>query len=299
MLAPLASLSLSNGALRLVSAKRGLDAIIDNVQGRFDGLTIGDQLRFNLSAVWRNTPIAIAGALDDPEAAAKGAPSPIVFALDSPLAKLVFGGSLALGDKPGADGDLTALHPVDRRPCLFPQRSTACRSCRRRHSDHREGQGRGGHADTWRRNADQRRADARGRDRYPRRRRAPDYLRHARRRNACARAAARTAGACLEPSGGIGARSRSRSRRCGRFDLDLRLSAAHLDVYGLKLADAAAFTSVTDGKLTATLMEAAAYGGRLQGEVGGPTLGGTSSSSARRARRRRPRRGDRRSGSSR
>ena len=78
-LAPLASLRLSNGVLRLVSAKRGLDAMIDKVQGRFDGLTVGDQLRFNLSAVWRKTPIAVAGALDDPETAAKGEPSPIVF----------------------------------------------------------------------------------------------------------------------------------------------------------------------------------------------------------------------------
>ena len=56
-LAPLASLRLSNGVLRLISAKRGVDTLIDHVQGRFDGLTIGDQLRFNLSAVWRKTPI--------------------------------------------------------------------------------------------------------------------------------------------------------------------------------------------------------------------------------------------------
>src|SRR5580704_13664549 len=60
-LAPLASLRLSNGVLRLVSAKRGLDTTIDNVQGRFDGLTVGEQLRFNLSAVWRKTAITVAG----------------------------------------------------------------------------------------------------------------------------------------------------------------------------------------------------------------------------------------------
>src|SRR6202034_445653 len=57
------------------------------------------------------------------------------------------------------------------------------------------------------------------------------------------------------------------------FDLDLRLSAAHLDVYGLKLADAAASAIVTDGKLSATLMEGAAYGGSLQGEVGAAYVG--------------------------
>src|SRR3984957_1408810 len=110
-LAPLASLRLSNGILRLVSAKRGVDAVIDNVHGRFNGLTIGDQLRFDLSAVWRKTPIAVAGALNDPETAAKGAPSPMVLALDSPLAKLAFGGSLALSDQPSVHGDLTASIP--------------------------------------------------------------------------------------------------------------------------------------------------------------------------------------------
>src|ERR1700722_13985200 len=93
-LAPLARLRLSNGVLRLVSAKRGVDTLIDNVQGRFDGLTIGDQLRFNLSAIWRKTPMASPGALGEPEPPARGEPSPIVFGLDSPLAKLAFGGSL-------------------------------------------------------------------------------------------------------------------------------------------------------------------------------------------------------------
>jgi AsmA protein len=46
------------------------------------------------------------------------------------------------------------------------------------------------------------------------------------------------------------------------------LSAAHLDVYGLPLADAAASIIVADGKLSMTLIDAAAYGGRLQGELG-------------------------------
>ena len=67
----------------------------------------------------------------------------------------------------------------------------------------------------------------------------------------------------------------------GSFDLDLRFSAAHLDVYGLKLADAAASAIVTDGKLSATLMEAAAYGGSLQGEIGAVYVGRNLAFSAR------------------
>ncbi|MBV9907470.1 MAG: AsmA-like C-terminal region-containing protein [Hyphomicrobiales bacterium] len=57
------------------------------------------------------------------------------------------------------------------------------------------------------------------------------------------------------------------------FDLDLRLSAAHLDVYGLKLAEAAASAIVAEGKLSATLLEADAYGGRLQGGLGAAYVG--------------------------
>jgi AsmA protein len=51
------------------------------------------------------------------------------------------------------------------------------------------------------------------------------------------------------------------------FDLDLRLSAAHLDVYDATLANAAASMSVRDGMFNLSLIEAAAYGGRLEGEV--------------------------------
>jgi len=53
----------------------------------------------------------------------------------------------------------------------------------------------------------------------------------------------------------------------GDFDLDLRLSAGRLDVYGRELANAAASTILKDGVLTVSLIEAAAYGGRLKGEV--------------------------------
>ena len=97
--------------MRVVGAKRGVDTLIANVQGRLDGLTVGNQLRFNLSAEWRNAPIAIAGSLNDPEAAAKGAPSPFEFALDLPMVKFALDGALALGEKPSAEGDMTATIP--------------------------------------------------------------------------------------------------------------------------------------------------------------------------------------------
>jgi AsmA protein len=279
-LAPLASLSLSNGVLRLVSAKRGVDTLIDNVRGRFDGLTIGDQLRFNLSAVWRKTPITVAGALNDPEAAAKGAPSPMVLALDSPLAKVAFGGSLAVGDKPSADGDLTASIPSIAALASFlgaqPPPILAANDI----------------AIT---------AKVKG---------APNTL-------TLGDATLTSAGQTLEGalaisdagrrpaiSGTLAAETLALKPLLGpperifdpsgewstkpfafapprTFDLDLRLSAAHLDVYGLPLADAAASVIVTDGKLSMSLLEAAAYGGRLEGEVGAAYVGRDLKVSAR------------------
>jgi AsmA protein len=264
-LAPLTSLSLSNGVLRLVSAKRGVDTLIDNVQGRFDGLAIGDQLRFNLSAVWRNTPIAVAGALNDPEAAAKGAPSPMVLALDSPLAKLAFGGSLALGDHPSVDGDLTASVPSiaalasflnTKRPVLAangiaitakvkgaPHALTLGEATLTSAGQTVEGALAIG--------------DAGGR---------PAVSGTLAAETLSLQPLLGPPERLFDPSGGWSAKPFAFAP-LRSFDLDLRLSAAHLDVYGLPLADAAASLILTDGKLNMTLIEATVYGGRLQGEA--------------------------------
>jgi AsmA protein len=265
-LAPLASLRLSNGVLRLVSAKRGVDTLIDNVQGRFDGLTIGDQLRFNLSAIWRKTPIAVAGALDDPETAARGEPSPIVFGLDSPLAKLAFGGSLALGDKPSADGDLTASVPsiaalasfLNAKPPPVLAADDIAIIAKVKAAPNALTLG-----DATLTSAGQTLEGALAISGAAERPAVSGTL------------AAETLALgpllgppelVFDPSGGWSAKPFA-FEPMRAFDLDLRLSAAHLDIYGLPLADAAASVIVKDGKLDMTLIEAAAYGGRLQGEA--------------------------------
>jgi AsmA protein len=279
-LAPLASLRLSNGILRLVGAKRGLDTQIDKVQGRLDGLTIGDQLRFNLSAMWRSTPIAVAGALDDPEAAAKGAPSPVVFGLDSPLAKVAFGGALALGDTPSADGDLTAsVHSIaalasflnaQPPPVLAADDIAITAKLKGGPNVLTLGEAKltsGGQtlegalaiSDVGGRPAISGTLAAETLALMPLLG-APESL--------------------FDPSGGWSTRPFAFGA-LRTFDLDLRLSAAHLDVYGLPLADAAASIIVADGKLSASLMEATAYGGRLQGELGAAYVGPDLKMSAR------------------
>jgi AsmA protein len=266
VLAPLTSLSLSNGFLRVVGVTGGVDTLIANVQGRLDGLTVGNQLRFNLSAEWRNAPIAVAGTLSDPEAAAKGAPSRFEFALDSPMAKFAFDGALALGDKPGAEGDMSASVPsiaalaallnAERPPIIAADDITVSGKVKA----------------------------------------APDAFTLG---DATLTSAAQTFEGAIEIarldgrpalSGTLDAETLALEPLLGRpqqifdpsgewstkpfaltppqaFDLDLRLSAGRLDVYGRKLANAAASLIVRDGKLSMTLIEAAAYGGNLSGEA--------------------------------
>ena len=250
-LAPLTSLSLSDGVLRLVSAKRGLDTFIENVQGRFDGLTIGDQLRFSLSAVWRNKPFTVAGAFNDPETAAKGGPSSVVFALDSPLAKFAFGGALALGEKPSVEGDLTASVPSisslaaflnTQAPTILAVNDIAV-TTKIKGADHSLTLG-----------------DARFTS-------AGQTVEGA--------LAINDTGERLAISGTLAAEALALGPLFGppaqifdpsgrwspkpfplavlrNLDLDLRLSAAHVDVYGLPLADAAASVIVNDGRLDMT-----------------------------------------------
>ena len=69
-----------------------------------------------------------------------------------------------------------------------------------------------------------------------------------------------------DPTGAWSAKPFSRAP-LREFDLDLRLSAGQLDLYGHPLENAAASVILKDGVLTATLIEAAAYQGRLRGEA--------------------------------
>ena len=265
-LAPLTSLSLSNGLLRIVGATRGLDTLIANVQGRIDGLTIGNQLRFNLSAEWRNAPVAIAGVLGDPEAAAKGASSQFELALNSPIAKFAFDGAIALGEKPSAEGDMTASVPSiaalaallnAARPSVLAADDIAISGKVNAAADALT------LGDATMTSAEQtfegaiEIADAGGR--------------------AAVSGTLAAESLALEPLFGPPQRVFDPSRGWSAkpfaltppqaFDLDLRLSAGRLDVYGRKLADAAASLMVRDGKLRMNLIDAAAYGGRLDGEA--------------------------------
>jgi len=271
-LTPLASLSLSNGVVRIVSNKRGLDTLIENVRGRLDGLTIGNQLRFDLSAVWRNAPIAILGALGDPEAAAKGAPSPFAFALDSPIAKLAFSGALAVGDAPSAEGDVTAsvasIAALMARLNLEPPRilfsdDIAITAKVKATLDAitlgdatltSAGQTFDGALEI---------ANPGGR---------PTVSGTLAADGVALAPLLGPAERLYDPADGWSAKPFALAAPPA-FDLDLRLSASRLDGYGRALSNAAASVIVNGGRLSANLIEAAAYDGRLDGEASVEWLG--------------------------
>jgi AsmA protein len=279
-LAPLSSLSLSNGFLRVVGARRGVDTLIANVRGRLDGFTVGNQLRFNLSAEWRNAAIAVAGVLSDPEAAAKGASSRFQFALDSPMAKFAFDGAVGLREKPTAEGDISASVPSiaalaaflnTARPAVLAADDVAI-----------SGKVKAG-VDTLTLGDATITSAAQTLE-------GAIEIAEANGRPAVSGTLASETLALeplfgppqrlFDPLGGWSAKPLALPPP-QIFDLDLRLSASRLDVYGRKLADAAGSLLVRDGKLRMSLIDASAYGGRLNGEAALSCLGEDVKLSAR------------------
>ncbi len=110
-LAQLVGIGLTNGVLRFVSKSRRFDTVLENVQGRIDGLARGDQIRVHLSAIWRDSPIAISGSLDNLERAERGEPSALEALLISPIVNLSFSGALAAGGRPNLEGEVSASVP--------------------------------------------------------------------------------------------------------------------------------------------------------------------------------------------
>jgi AsmA protein len=264
--APLGGLSLTNGVLRVVSRRRGLDTVIENVQGRVDGLAAGDRIRVNLSALWRDAPISISGSLDNLERAGGGEPSAFMLALVSPIANLSFSGTLAGGEAPSVAGDVSATVPsvkalariVGADPPSFVVADDAAVVGKLQATPNEATL-----ADatvTSARQTVQGALRVEGIDGRPSVSGSFDGDRLA------IAPFVGPAPPLLNRDGGWSLRPLALAPP-RNFDLDLRLSAGRIDVYGRELADAAASAILKDGVLTLSLVEAAAYGGRLQGET--------------------------------
>lgn len=259
------AVSLSNGVLRIASRTRGLDTLMESVQGRIDGLTAGDPLRVGLSAVWRGTPLTLAGALTDPVRAANGEPSAFNAALVSSVANFALNGVLVGGATPGVSGEVAAsshsLTALWRLIGLSPPSVLAADDVAI------SGAIRATAVDVT---LDQATVTSAGQT-------LQGALRVAQinRRSVISGTldAERLTVAPLfgypppltAPDGSWSAKPFAFTLPLG-FDVDLRISVARVDLYRRELAEAAASAILKDGVLAVSLLDAAAYGGRLKGE---------------------------------
>jgi AsmA protein len=264
--APLGDVSLTNGVVRVTSRKRALDTVIEGVRGRFDILSPATRIRVDMSAVWRDAPFVLSGSLDDPQQAAQGRPSALVVGLASWLGDLTFTGAVTAGAAPGVAGDVSVsshalgdlLGLFGGTPPPFPGAADVAISGKIKATPEEvvfeEATVTGGGQTLQ------------------------GVLRLA------------SSGGRLAVSGSLDAEHLALAPLLGPppplletdgnwsrknfslvpprdFDLDLRLSASHVDAYGANLDNVAAAALLKDGVLTAELVDATAYGGRLAGAL--------------------------------
>ncbi len=262
----LGAVSLTDGVVRLTSRRRGLDTVIENVRGRLDSLSPNSRISLDLSAVWRDAPLALSGSLDEPQQAALGRPTALVVQFASLLGDLTFKGALTAGSTPGAAGDLSAsshavadlLRLLGAPPLTVPGAADVAISGTIKATPKdvvfddatvtAGGQTLQGAVRLTQ--AGERLSVSGSLD--------AEYLALA--------PLLGPPGPMLAPDGGW-SRNALPLAPPRDFDLDLRLSAGQLDAYGVRLDDVAASTLLKDGALTTEIVEATAYGGRLSGEL--------------------------------
>lgn len=265
-LSPLRALALSDGVLRVVSRARGFDAVIENVQGRLDGLVPGQPLRVDLSAVWRGAPIAIFLSLADPLGTASGAASGFTATLASPVADLAFNGLLGGGARPSLAGEFSASSPSivalarllgSNPPALLaaPDLTIAGKVKATPNELTLD--------DAMASSAGQ---TLRGALRVAWLGDRPDVSATLDSDKLAIATLFGPPASLFGPDGKWSEKPFSAAPP-KNFDLDLRLSARRLDVYGHELADAAASVMLKEGVLTAMLVDGAAYGGSVKGGI--------------------------------
>jgi uncharacterized protein involved in outer membrane biogenesis len=263
---PLGAVSLTNGVVRLTSAKRGLDTVIESVRGRFDNQSPASRISMDMSAVWRGAPLALSGSLDEPQQAALGRPSALVVRFASSLGDLTFIGALTAGSTPGAAGELSAsshavadlLRLFGARPPPFPGAADVAIS----------GTIKATPEDVV---FDDATVTAGGQTLQGALRLTRSGGRLAVSGSLDAEHLALapllgTPGPVLAPDGGWSGSAFALGPPSD-FDLDLRLSTGQLEAYGARLDNVAASALLKDGALTAEVIEATAYAGRLSGEL--------------------------------
>ncbi len=257
---------MSGGVLRVSSNARRLDTVIEGVRGGIDGLLPGQSPSINLSGVWRGTPLTVIASLADPLLTAAGVPGAFSAAILSPVAGLTLTGGLAGGARFSFSGDFSASAPslaalahfLDSSPPPFLV------------ADNVQLAGKVSATQTGV-TFDEVTATAagqtvRGAVQVSRLGMTPNISATLDSENIAVAALFGSLSPLLGSNGAwsevpfSGAPPRS-------FDLDLRLSARRLDVYGHELADVAASAILKDGVLSASLVDGAVYGGRIKSEM--------------------------------
>jgi AsmA protein len=104
---PLGALRFEGGLVHIVSARDGLDTLIEDVAGELDWSRLIDPLRLELHANWRDAPLKISARLDDPSAWLAGGATPALIELASPSASLTLNGALKSAEAAVFEGALS------------------------------------------------------------------------------------------------------------------------------------------------------------------------------------------------
>jgi AsmA protein len=253
------------GVAHLVSPSRGLDALIDNVDGSIDWPPAGAPMRFALAANWRGQNGTIQGAIADPRAIAESRAAPVSFSIASRPLVFSFDGQWGGNARAGFVGRLIAQIPslgaLQRLVGAGPTAPLV--------------------RDSLSLEADVRTADASLALENARLALAGQSFEGAltlSRENGRVALAGTLAADAIELAPLIGAPPALMSAGAwsaepfafappNDLDLDLRVSAARVSWLGHEIDDAAGSLFCRDGTLTAKLLQSTAYGGALKGQT--------------------------------
>jgi AsmA protein len=270
----LGALAVHGGLVRVVSATRGLDTIIEDVEGKLDWPTLDSALLSDLHATWRDERLALQARLGTPADLLRGGRSDGLLSITSDNGMLRLDGAIsgALSQFDGSvSADIASTSALKRllglseasglsngRIALAAHMTTSPQmltlSAMRLSFLEQSFEGALAFTDSARRLAVSGTL-------------ATDQL--------DLEAASRTMASSLVDSNGDWSASRPDLTPLTAFDFDLRISAGQIKWRGHPLTDAAIELLGKEGRLTATLAEATAYNGLVKAEIAAaPAPGG-------------------------
>jgi uncharacterized protein involved in outer membrane biogenesis len=257
---------LHGGVLHIVSAARRLDTLIENLDGSFDWPGAEKPMSFSLAGAWRDENVAIKGTIDNPREGLEKRPTGVDLAIDSRPLSLALDGTWGGDAATGFSGELSAqirsLGALERLLGAPPAPLIVGDALSLR-----------GKAQT--RGASLALSEARFELAGQPFEGALTLSREGERTSISGTLAAdelKIEPLLGEPSTFTNAQGGWSSQPFGfapapGLDLDLRISAAHVDWRGHRIDDAAGSLICNDGRLTATMLQANAYQGVLKGQL--------------------------------